>query len=426
MLIGMEPPSPCLVNGILLEPCRPLGDDRGVRSRARAVLAAACSIHFVHDGFSDILYVLLPIWAAEFRLTFAQVGVIRTAYSGGMAAFQIPAGLLAERWGERRLLAAGTAVTAGGFIVAGLAGGFLSLLLVLLIAGLGSGVQHPLSSSLVSKVYETGPRRAALGTYNFSGDLGKVAVPAAVAFAALLVGWRAASAAYGVIGLVAAAAILGVLARLAPDSPAPAVDDRAPATFGARSGWGIRDLRGFQSLTAIGMIDNATRTGFLTFLPFALIAKGSSVAGVGTALALLFAGGAVGKFACGLVAERLGVIRTVVLTEAATALGILVLIPVPLPAALAILPLMGVALNGTSSVLYGTVADLVSADRRSRAYGLYYTLTIMSSALAPSIYGLIGDVAGVPTTLAVVAALVLTTIPLCLVLRTSVAEPARA
>ena len=397
-----------------------------MRSRARTVLAAACSIHFVHDGFSDILYVLLPIWAAEFRLTFAQVGVIRTAYSGGMAAFQIPAGLLAERWGERRLLAAGTAVTAGGFIVAGLAGGFLSLLLVLLIAGLGSGVQHPLSSSLVSKAYETGPRRAALGTYNFSGDLGKVAVPAAVAFAALLVGWRAASAAYGVIGLVTAAAILGVLARLAPDSPAPAVDDRAPATFGARSGWGIRDLRGFQSLTAIGMIDNATRTGFLTFLPFALIAKGSSVAGVGTALALLFAGGAVGKFACGLVAERLGVIRTVVLTEAATALGILVLIPAPLPAALAILPLMGVALNGTSSVLYGTVADLVSADRRSRAYGLYYTLTIMSSALAPSIYGLIGDVAGVPTTLAVVSALVLTTIPLCLVLRTSVAEPARA
>jgi len=397
-----------------------------VRSRARAVLAAAFSIHFVHDGFSDILYVLLPIWASEFRLTFAQVGVIRTAYSGGMAAFQIPAGLLAERWGERRLLAAGTAVTAGGFIVAGLAGGFLSLLLVLLIAGLGSGVQHPLSSSLVSKAYETGPRRAALGTYNFSGDLGKVAVPAAVAFAALLVGWRAASAAYGVIGLVAAAAILGILARLAPELPALAADDRAQATFGARSGWGIRNLRGFQSLTAIGMIDNATRTGFLTFLPFALIAKGSSVAGVGTALALLFAGGAVGKFACGLVAERLGVIRTVVLTEAATALGILVLIPAPLPAALAILPLMGVALNGTSSVLYGTVADLVSADRRSRAYGLYYTLTIMSSALAPSFYGLIGDVAGVSTTLVGVSALVLTTIPLCLVLRASVAEPVRA
>jgi MFS transporter, FSR family, fosmidomycin resistance protein len=397
-----------------------------VKSRARAVLAAACSIHFVHDGFSDILYVLLPIWANEFRLTFAQVGIIRTAYSGGMAAFQIPAGLLAERWGERRLLAAGTAVTACGFIAAGTVGGFLSLLSVLLVAGLGSSVQHPLSSSLVSKAYETGPRRAALGTYNFSGDLGKVAVPAAVAFAALVVGWRTASAAYGVIGLVAAVAILGLLARLTTGMSEPVVDAPSKAPRAARSGWGIRDLRGFQALTAIGMIDNATRTGFLTFLPFALIAKGSSIAGVGTALALLFAGGAVGKFACGLVAERLGVIRTVVLTEAATALGILALIPSSLPVALAILPLMGVALNGTSSVLYGTVADLVNADRRSRAYGLYYTVTIMSSALAPSVYGLLSDLAGVSTTLIVVSMLVLTTIPLCLVLRASVAEPARA
>ncbi len=393
-----------------------------MRSRARAVLATACSIHFVHDGFSDILYVLLPLWAVEFRLTFAQVGMIRTAYSGGMALFQIPAGLLAERWGERRLLAAGTAVTACGFIVAGTVGGFLSLLTVLLIAGLGSGVQHPLSSSLVSKAYETGPRRAALGTYNFSGDLGKVAVPAAVAFAATVVGWRYASAAYGLFGVLAAAAILGVLARLTPEMSEA---DRPVEPQSASSGWGIRDAHGFRALTAIGMIDNATRTAFLTFLPFALIAKGSSVAGVGTALALLFAGGAVGKFVCGLVAERLGVIRTVVLTEVATTVCILAIIAAPLPVALAILPLMGVALNGTSSVLYGTVADLVTADRRSRAYALYYSVTIATSALAPSLYGIVGDVAGVNPTLGIVAAGVLVTIPLCLVLRASVAEPAR-
>jgi MFS transporter, FSR family, fosmidomycin resistance protein len=394
-----------------------------VRSRARAVLAAACSIHFVHDGFSDILYVLLPLWASEFRLTFAQVGMIRTAYSGGMAAFQIPAGLLAERWGERRLLAAGTAVTACGFIVAGTAGGFLGLLTVLLIAGIGSGVQHPLSSSLVAKAYETGPRRAALGTYNFSGDIGKVVVPAAVALAATVVGWRYAAAAYGVLGVAAAVGILGVLARLTAGMPE---DGDRPESHASTSGWGIRDARGFRALTAIGMIDNATRTGFLTFLPFALIAKGSSVAGVGTALALLFAGGAVGKFVCGLVAERLGVIRTVVFTEAATALCILAVVAAPLPVALAILPLLGVALNGTSSVLYGTVADLVTADRRSRAYGLYYTVTIATSALAPSVYGIVGDVAGVAATLGIVATVVLATIPLCLMLRAAVAEPARA
>ena len=127
-----------------------------------------------------------------------------------------------------------------------------------------------------------------------------------------------------------------------------------------------------------------TRTGFLTFVGFVLIAKGSSVAGVGLALALVFAGGAAGKFVCGLLAERLGVIRTVVCTEAATTLGILTVLLTPLPVALATLVPLGVALNGTSSVLYGTVADLVLPERRSRAYALYYTLTMVASSLSPT------------------------------------------
>ena len=174
------------------------------------------------------------------------------------------------------------------------------------------------------------------------------------------------------------------------------------------------------------MIDNATRTGLLTFLPFALIAKGSTVAGVGTALALVFAGGALGKFVCGLVAEKVGVIRTVVLTEAATTVGILAVLAAPLPVALAILLPLGIALNGTSSVLYATVADLVTTDRRSRAYGLYYTLAIGASSSAPTVYGLLSDAVGVTATLVTVALVVLVTIPLCLALRAAVAEPARA
>ena len=51
--------------------------------RPRAVLLLACWAHFVHDGFADILYVLLPVWAREFDLAFVQVGAIRTVYTGG-------------------------------------------------------------------------------------------------------------------------------------------------------------------------------------------------------------------------------------------------------------------------------------------------------------------------------------------------------
>jgi len=390
-------------------------------SRARAILGTACGTHFVHDGFADILYVLFPVWAREFGLSFAQVGLLRTLYSGGMASFQIPAGLLAERWGEARLLGAGTAVTALGFVAAGLAGGYLALLGCLLAAGLGSGVQHPLSSSLVSKAYEDGGHRVALGTYNFSGDLGKVVVPAAVAFAVPWLGWRGAVDGFAAIGLAAAVLVLLALNNLQVGR-APIVD--AEAEPRPRSGWGIRDLRGFQALSVIHVIDNSTRTGFLTFLPFLLIAKGSSVRAVGFALMLVFAGGAAGKFACGVLAERLGVIRTVIITEAATGAGILVLLTLPLGASLALLPALGIALNGTSSVLYGTVADLVASDRRGRSYAVFYTVGIGASALSPSIYGVVSDWGGVSLALAIVGSLVFVTLPLTLLLRRPLAATA--
>jgi MFS family permease len=388
--------------------------------RARAILGTACGTHFIHDGFSDILYVLLPVWARELGLTFAEVGLLRTVYSGGMASFQIPAGLLAERWGEARLLAAGTALTALGFVAAGFSGGFLALLGCLVVGGLGSGVQHPLSSSLVSEAYESGRRRIALGTYNFSGDLGKVVVPASVALAVPWIGWRSAIEAYAAVGLVAAGVILLVLLQLHAGWEGVARSE----TSRSSADWGIRDVRGFQALSAIQIIDNSTRSGFLTFLPFLLIAKGSTVQSVGVALMLVFAGGAVGKFLCGALAERLGVIRTVIITEVATGGAILLLLVLPLGPALALLPPLGVALNGTSSVLYGTVADLVTSDRRARSYGIFYTLGVGASALAPFAYGLVSDWGGVPVALGLVGSLVFLTLPLTLLLRRPLAAAA--
>jgi len=389
--------------------------------RARAVLGTACGTHFVHDGFADILYVLFPVWAREFSLSFAQVGLLRTVYSGAMAAFQIPAGLLAERWGEARLLAAGTAATALGFIASGFTGGYLALLACLLVAGLGSGVQHPLSSTLVSNAYDGGGRRTALGTYNFSGDLGKVAVPAAVAFAVPWLGWRGAVEGYAALGLAAAVVVLLTFANLRiGHAPLPV----GKTDRGSGSDWGIRDLRGFQALSLIQVIDSSTRTGFLTFLPFLLIAKGSTVRSVGFALMLVFAGGAAGKFACGVLAERLGVIRTVIITEMATGASILLLLALPLVPALALLPVLGIALNGTSSVLYGTVADLVDSDRRARSYAVFYTLGIGASALSPSIYGVVSDWGGVPLALTIVGTMVFVTVPLTLALRRPLATAA--
>jgi MFS family permease len=160
---------------------------------------------------------------------------------------------------------------------------------------------------------------------------------------------------------------------------------------------------------------------FLTFLPFVLTAKGASLQTVGLALTLVFAGGAAGKLVCAFIGARIGAIATVWLTEIVTAAGIVALLPLPLDYAMVVLPVVGVALNGTSSVLYGSVPDLVEPSRHARAFGIFYTGTIGAGAVSPALYGLLGDAAGVTTTLIVIALAVLLTLPLTLLLRPALA-----
>ncbi|MFQ5936604.1 MAG: MFS transporter, partial [Acidiferrobacterales bacterium] len=324
-------------------------------NRARATLATCGTTHFIHDGFSDALFVLFPVWAQAFGLSLTQVGILKTVYSGALSSLQLPAGFLAERVGERGLLAIGTVITGLSFIALGFASGFLALLVCLLFAGLGSATQHPLCSALVARTYANGARRAALGTYNFTGDLGKVAVPALVALGVAAIGWRGSAMAYGALGVAAAFGIFFVLKALAAGARPTLAQEHVATT--AQLGWGIRHRRGFQVLSVIGVIDSSTRTAFLTFLPFLLIAKGAEVKTVGLALALVFAGGAAGKVLCGLGAARFGIVRTAVFTELVTGGGILLVLPLSLGATLVFLPVVGFALNGTSSVLYGTVAE---------------------------------------------------------------------
>jgi MFS transporter, FSR family, fosmidomycin resistance protein len=382
----------------------------------RRAAAVACSAHALHDGYTDLIYVLLPIWQTEFGLGYAELGLLRGLFSGTMAGFQIPSGLIAERLGTAPVLALGTALAGTGYCLAGASAGFGLLVVALFIGGLGASVQHPLASSLMARAF-SGPRSMkALGTYNFAGDIGKMTVPAAAALLLVVMSWRPALALLGAIGLLAAVAIFLLTPRYGAET-----SSHAAQTHGKGTAPGARHRFAFPILLSIGMLDSATRMGFLLFLPFVLTAKGASVPVIGLALTLVFAGGAAGKLVCAFIGARIGAIATVWLTEGLTALGIAALLPLGLEAALLLLPVIGVALNGTSSVLYGSVPDLVRSERRARAFSVFYTGTIGSGALAPVLYGVLGDALGVPTALIVVAAIVLLTLPLSLVLKPALA-----
>ncbi|HEX6564734.1 MAG TPA: MFS transporter, partial [Chthoniobacterales bacterium] len=152
---------------------------------------------------------------------------------------------------------------------------------------------------------------------------------------------------------------------------------------------------GFGLLFAIGILDTSVRMGMLIFLPFILKGKGASLPAIGVALALVFIGGAGGKFICGWLGARMGVLWSVALTEIGTAAAIFLLLVLPLPGAWIMLPLLGALLNGTSSVLYGTVPEVASPGQTEHAFAIFYTGIIGSGALFPIVYGFLGDIVGI-------------------------------
>jgi MFS transporter, FSR family, fosmidomycin resistance protein len=73
---------------------------------------------------------------------------------------------------------------------------------------------------------------------------------------------------------------------------------------------------------------------------------------------------------------------------------------------------LGIALNGVTTVIYGSVPSYAPPERRTHALSVFYTVAIGSGALAPPLSGLLGDLVGIPAAIVTIALLTLATIPL--------------
>jgi len=391
-----------------IDPDRP-ADAAAVKRRERRALGVASGGHVLHDGYTDLIWVALPIWQAEFGLSYTAVGTLRMVYTGTMASLQIPASRVAERIGGGTVLAVGTALCGLCYCLAGAGDGFWWLVAALFLGGLGAATQHPVGSALVTRTFTGARALSAFGTYNFAGDVGKVLLPALAAALILFMPWRPAYALLGLLGIVMAIPIFLLTPRLMPERGAsPTARASGPGTEGRST----QSRLGFRVLVALGIADSVVRGAFFVLLPFLLIAKGAAVTTAGVALTLVFLGGAAGKLACAWIARWIGTVATIAAAQALTAAGILAVLFLPLSLALVLLPVVGIALNGVTTVIYGSVPVYVAPERRTHALSVFYTVTIGSAALAPPFSGLAGDLIGIPNAIAVVALLTLMTIPL--------------
>ena len=382
--------------------------------RSRRTLIFGSTMHVWSDLFFALLVPLLPFIKEDMGLSFTQVGMLRSVFSGASAILQVPAGLLAESAGEFWMLILGNVWVSAGLVAMALSQVFFILVIASGIGGLGGGTQHPLASSMVSRAYDDSGRATAVGTVNFAGDLGKMIAPLVAGLFAVRFGWRETFMIVGISGLVFMLASMFTRRAVDIGRPSASVAESGEARTGDDSG---ARVGGFITLSGVGVLDSAVRTSALVFLPFVMDAKDMGPGQISLMLFLLFGGGAVGKFVCGWLGDRMNTISLIWATKGLTALLLVASLATPVLLMAPLMVLIGIGLNGTSSVLYATVANLVPPGKRARFYGFFYTTNEIGTVAAPLAYGLVADIFSLNTTMIVMGIATAAILPASLTLR---------
>lgn len=348
------------------------------------ILFLAITTHATSDLFFAILVPVLPLIKADLNLSYTEAILVKVLFTGASAVFQIPMGLLAELMSGSWLLLIGNVWVAGGVILMTFAPSVLTLLVITFFAGLGGSAQHPVAANLVSSAYERGGRSTAMGTFNFSGDIGKMLAPAIVALLVMLgFGWKTMLWSAGLLGIMLMVGVKLIFTGTYHQVLNQGQDSSLTKV--------ATEYQGFMKLSVVGFLDSAIRASALVFLPFVLYQNGFTTTVTSLLIALLFAGGAFGKFACGWLGDQYGLINITMVTKCVTAGLLLALLYAPAYIIGPLVLLLGFNLQGTSSVLYAAVAEFVSPKKRGRLYGFYYTVIDGGAVIAPLTFGLVAD-----------------------------------
>lgn len=329
---------------------------------------------------------------------------------------------MAERLGDILILGIGATWFSLSYIGLILAFSYPVTLLLILSAGVGGGVYHPVGTALVSNVYSSEKAGPAISTLNFFGDVGKVLFPALAGILVIRIGWGSSCAVLGIIGLGASILYLfffrgDIGARRRQGVSETEGENSGRAKWTTFQGWGIAKPVQFTVYSILGLLDNGVRAAITTFLAF-LIKSRITAGAVGGLMSLTFFGGALGKLLCGMPIQRFGIRKIILLTELLMVLGCFALPSIPSGWVLVLfLPLFGFMLNGTSSVIYVGTAPTLTPEFRSRGYALHYTLSFIASAVAPYFAGFVGDTYGLKTIFYVNGAVMLFALPLVIFLK---------
>jgi len=355
----------------------------------RGVLLTVAGGNFAQLGSRLVLSAVVPLVLVRFGASKSSVGLALTGMWVVYALIQFPSGVLADRFGERRLLLGGLVGVGVGAATVALAPSLAAFGVAVLVLGAGGGLFFPAASALVSRLSTS--RGGSLGFLTAAGAISGVVYPAVGGTVATRFDWRAAVA----LGAVAVLPCLLATVLLVPSLPPVRPNRRLGVLVDARYLAEILTRPGVAYTTLLAVLGAFTIQGYSSFFPTFLVEyRGLDTGTAGLAFGVAFALSAVAQPAAGALSDRTSRDLALAASIGLTAVGFLVILAVPGTAGL----VAGVALLGVGiswpGVISARIMDQLDASERGLGFGLVRTVFLVLAASGSAVVGALADYGG--------------------------------
>jgi len=258
--------------------------------------------HSLVHLFEGVLPPLIPLLITEFSTDYFHLGLVVTVFSYAFGLGSLPAGILADKFGPRRLVSIYLFGAGLSAILVWPVNTLWSYGIIMGVIGMCCSTYHPASNTLIS--LSMANKGHAFGIHGIAGSLGVAGVPVLSAFIGSIFGWRAPHVLYGLIGI-----FLGVYSLSVAEHRAPSIggSDGQSNTAGLDRKTFLTIIIFFLSATALGM----SYKGIMTFLPIYMgtrvnlgVMNLNTVTLGGTIATLALTSGAVGQYLAGRLVDR--------------------------------------------------------------------------------------------------------------------------
>mgnify|MGYP002760254122 FL=1 len=387
----------------------------------RSIVTLVMAGHGLVHTYELSIPIFMTVWLTEMGVSEAFLGGLVGAGYFLFGAGALPGGILADRFGSRRLIAVCFVGMGGAFVLLGLLPGLWGLGAALLAWGAAASVYHPAGLSLIS----TGVRQRgrALAYHGIAGNVGIAGGPLVTALLLLVFDWSVVAILLGLPALVAAvgawrASFDEAAAVEAPSAAGGGDPASAAGAMDTAALW--RQTRylfasGFAVVFALVALSGLYYRGVLTFLPDLLtplvtIDLPIDVAAGRYVYAGLLAVGIAGQYVGGRLSDRDDAERILAGALAVLAGVAVVFLPVAGRGTAALLAAsagLGFFLFLVQPLYQATVADYTPPDARGLSYGYTYLAIFGVGALGAALAGGLLHVAGPPLLFGVLAGLAL-------------------